>query len=102
MTQLNSVGEALGSQAGVHAMTDVTGFGLCGHLLEVCRGSGLAAEVEVDKVGGWQQAWKCVSNLCVLWGWQNEGKGMDGCDVLGRFWPVWFLAGGVQGQRAGS
>ena len=50
MTQLNSVGEQLSSQSSVHAMTDVTGFGLCGHLLEVCRGSGLAAAVEFDKV----------------------------------------------------
>lgn len=50
MTMLNSVGEQLGGQAGVHAMTDVTGFGLCGHLLEVCRGSGLGALVTFDKV----------------------------------------------------
>lgn len=71
MTQLNSVGEALGSQPGVHAMTDVTGFGLCGHLLEVCRGSGLAAEIEIDKVGGWH--WYCA---CVLRGRLNEGRGI--------------------------
>jgi selenide,water dikinase len=32
---------------GVHAMTDVTGFGLAGHLLEICRGSGLSAQVEL-------------------------------------------------------
>jgi selenide, water dikinase len=42
-TQLNRVGMALGALDGVHAMTDVTGFGLAGHLLEVCRGSGLSA-----------------------------------------------------------
>ncbi|MDD0815404.1 selenide, water dikinase SelD [Curvibacter sp. HBC28] len=44
-TQLNRVGSRLGGLAGVHAMTDVTGFGLTGHLLEVCRGSGLSAQV---------------------------------------------------------
>ncbi len=51
MTQLNKVGEQLASIDGVHAMTDVTGFGLCGHLLEVARGSELSAVVEYSKVG---------------------------------------------------
>ncbi len=45
-TQLNRVGGTLASMSGVHAMTDVTGFALLGHLLEMCRGSKLAAEVE--------------------------------------------------------
>ena len=44
-TQLNLPGMELSSVAGVHAMTDVTGFGLLGHLLEMCRGSGLAAQI---------------------------------------------------------
>jgi selenide,water dikinase len=44
-TQLNLPGMELSSLAGVHAMTDVTGFGLLGHLLEMCRGSGLAARI---------------------------------------------------------
>jgi selenide, water dikinase len=44
-TQLNTVGRSLASHPGVHAMTDVTGFGLLGHLAEVCRGSGCAAHV---------------------------------------------------------
>ena len=49
-TQLNTPGPALGRIAGVHALTDITGFGLLGHLLEVCRGSGLAARIEWDRV----------------------------------------------------
>jgi selenide,water dikinase len=49
-TQLNVPGMELGDLPGVHAMTDVTGFGLLGHLLEMCRGSGLSARIEVDKV----------------------------------------------------
>ncbi len=44
-TQLNTVGRELPDIAGVHAVTDVTGFGLLGHALEICRGSGLAAEI---------------------------------------------------------
>jgi len=44
-TQLNRVGSALGAMAGVHAVTDVTGFGLLGHVLEMCRGADLSAEI---------------------------------------------------------
>jgi selenide,water dikinase len=47
-TRLNAVGHALASVAQVHAMTDVTGFGLLGHGLEMCRGSGLRARIRFD------------------------------------------------------
>lgn len=50
MTQLNAVGGALGRLSGVHAMTDVTGFGLLGHLAEMCEGSGVGAVVDFDAV----------------------------------------------------
>src|SRR5512139_3433444 len=49
-TQLNSVGTRFADLAGVHALTDVTGFGLLGHLLEICRGSSLGAEVKFSRV----------------------------------------------------
>jgi selenide,water dikinase len=45
MTQLNKVGEALGKIEGVTAMTDVTGFGLLGHLIEMAEGCGCSAEI---------------------------------------------------------
>ena len=47
MTQLNAVGAEMSGIAGVHSMTDVTGFGLLGHLLEMCRGASLGAELQV-------------------------------------------------------
>ncbi|CAN5297441.1 selenide, water dikinase SelD [soil metagenome] len=50
MLTLNKAGGEFGSLPYVNAMTDVTGFGLLGHLCEVCEGSGLSAEIEFDKV----------------------------------------------------
>lgn len=50
MTTLNKAGAAVATLDAVKAMTDVTGFGLLGHLAEMCTGSGLAAEVVFDKV----------------------------------------------------
>jgi len=49
-TQLNTPGIPLAHLAAVHALTDVTGFGLLGHLLEVCRGSRLSAFLDMGKV----------------------------------------------------
>jgi selenide,water dikinase len=49
-TKLNTPGEALASMPAVHALTDVTGFGLAGHLLEICRGSRLSAEVDFSSI----------------------------------------------------
>jgi selenide,water dikinase len=50
MMQLNKAGEALGKISSVHAMTDVTGFGLLGHLIEMAEGSELSAEINIKKV----------------------------------------------------
>ena len=49
-TCLNRAGPDLAKLPGVHAMTDVTGFGLLGHLLEMCRGSGSGARVNMAQV----------------------------------------------------
>jgi len=49
-TRLNTPGPRLSAIPGVHALTDVTGFGLLGHLLEICRGSQLGADVWMSDV----------------------------------------------------
>jgi selenide,water dikinase len=50
MVKLNKIGEAFGKLTYVKAMTDVTGFGLLGHLSEMCEGSGLQSVVDFEKV----------------------------------------------------
>ena len=50
MSQLNKIGEVFAQQSYIHAMTDVTGFGLMGHLSELCEASELSAEVFLDRV----------------------------------------------------
>ena len=50
MATLNKIGAELAHIDGVNAMTDVTGFGLMGHLLEMCQGAGVSAEIDFDSV----------------------------------------------------
>jgi selenide,water dikinase len=49
-TKLNKPGKALSELAGVHALTDVTGFGLLGHTLELARGASLTARLEMARI----------------------------------------------------
>jgi selenide,water dikinase len=49
-TKLNKPGKALSEMAGVHALTDVTGFGLLGHLLELARGAKLEAQLDMADI----------------------------------------------------
>lgn len=50
MCTLNSIGSEISNISGVHALTDVTGFGLGGHLIEICKGSGVKAVLDFNKV----------------------------------------------------
>jgi len=50
MMQLNKLGEKVAHLNGVNAMTDVTGFALLGHLIEMAEGSGLTAEINYSKI----------------------------------------------------
>jgi len=77
-TQLNIPGMELSSLPGMHAMTDVTGFGLLGHLLEMCRGSGLGAAITAAQVpllpGLWALARSGVATGASARNWQSYGK----------------------------
>ena len=50
MLQLNDVGHDLGKLDGVNAMTDVTGFGLLGHIIELCRASNVATTLDMTSI----------------------------------------------------
>jgi selenide, water dikinase len=80
-TQLNTPGMRLAALPGVHALTDVTGFGLLGHLLEVCRGSGVRATIRWDAVPLLESAMELAAAGQVTGGsnrnWQGYGKLVD-------------------------
>ena len=65
MCQLNKMGSALGQLDGVRAMTDVTGFGLLGHLIEMADGSNLTAEVRMADVPRLSQVGHYLAEGCV-------------------------------------
>jgi selenide,water dikinase len=62
MSKLNNIGEPLGKLEGVHAMTDITGFGLMGHLIEMAEGSGLSAMINYEKVRKMNGVKELISN----------------------------------------
>jgi selenide,water dikinase len=77
MLQLNSLGVELGKLHYVNAMTDVTGFGLLGHLCEVCEGSGLSAVIDFDKVPRFDFLSTYIKHKCIPGGtnrnWDSYG-----------------------------
>ena len=81
MTRLNSLGEALGRVAGVTALTDVTGFGLLGHLSEMCRAANLSATVNAERVPQLPGAAHYIAQGCVPGGttrnWASYGSGIS-------------------------
>ncbi|HET9361476.1 MAG TPA: selenide, water dikinase SelD [Vicinamibacterales bacterium] len=77
-TQLNTAGMPLAALDGVHALTDVTGFGLLGHLLEVCRGSGVRATLKWNQVPLLTDAHALVEAGCVTGGSARNWQGYSG------------------------
>jgi selenide,water dikinase len=65
MCQMNTIGSVLAKIDGVTAITDVTGFGLAGHLLEVCEGSGVDAELHMEQIPQLQQLAYYLEQGCI-------------------------------------
>lgn len=82
MTELNDIGFEFGKLEYVTAMTDVTGFGLLGHLLEVCEGSGLSAEINYAQVPLIKNLQHYVSKFIypdnTMRNWQSYEKKVEG------------------------
>jgi selenide,water dikinase len=81
MMKLNKVGDKLSQLEGITAMTDVTGFGLLGHLLEVCEGSNLSAELEYNKIPVFEPVEFYIDNGSVPGGtkrnWESYGDKVE-------------------------
>ena len=79
MTGLNDEASRAAVAAGAHAMTDVTGFGLLGHLHELCAASGVAARVEADSVPVIEGAEELADDeRCVAGGSRRNAADADG------------------------
>jgi selenide, water dikinase len=65
MVQLNRIGADIAKLDGISAMTDVTGFGLLGHLLEMCEGSGVSADLDSHSVQLLPQVEHYISQGCI-------------------------------------
>lgn len=77
MMKLNKTGYDLGGITAVKALTDVTGFVLLGHLAEMCEGSNLSAEIEMDKIPRFEAVNSYIFNNCIPCGthrnWESYG-----------------------------
>lgn len=89
MCKLNSIGEKLGKIEGVNALTDVTGFGLVGHLIEMAEGSGLSAEISNSLVPLLNGIEKYTSQFCFpdnttrnLNSYKDKIAGIDGLEFI--------------------
>lgn len=88
MLMLNKFGAELGALPYVSALTDVTGFGLLGHLSEVCEGSNLSAEIEFNRVPRFDFLQTYIQQKSMPGGtqrnWDSYGKKMGPMDETQR------------------
>jgi selenide,water dikinase len=73
----------------VHALTDVTGFGLAGHLLEICRGSKLAAQVRFDALPIIPEALEWVKQGVATGASERNWAGYGHDVLLQKDFPAW-------------
>jgi selenide,water dikinase len=89
MTRLNTIGMDLGKIESVRAMTDVTGFGLLGHLLEICEGSGLSAVIEFAGIPFFDNLKTYIEKNCIPGGtyrnWKSYGSKIGEMDEKQKF-----------------
>lgn len=88
MCMSNAIGAELGAEPGVTAMTDITGFGLAGHILEVCQGSGLQAHLVFRDIPVVPEARIYISEGCYPDGafrnWKSYGERISGAAEMER------------------
>jgi len=81
MLKLNDIGALAAAWSEVHAMTDVTGFGLGGHLTEMCKGASFSAQLELDKIPCFDFVQKYIDLECIPGGthrnWDSYGNGIS-------------------------
>jgi len=81
MSKLNSIGYLIANINGVKAMTDVTGFGLLGHLCEMCEGSGLSAHINYHQIPCFNQVKTYIQQDCIPGGtyrnWESFGHKIE-------------------------
>lgn len=87
--QLNQIGAILGNHEEVHAMTDVTGFGLLGHLIEMAEGAGLSAEIQmgslplIEGIQGYIDQFIFPDNTYRNWNaFNTKTEGVKGMDLV--------------------
>jgi len=88
MTTLNKIGEDLGAMDGINALTDVTGFGLAGHLVEMAGGSGCSASIIMKNIPVLESVFGYIGAGCVPGGtnrnWKSYGDKVSAVDETSR------------------